>query len=345
MEKKKILLILSVPIILALIIIGFITFDIIPIDQSKGEFVVLGQYEGNGECRKVKVFGDIAYILDKTPQGTGLGLSLIDVSDPSNPKHLGSYFESGIIYDFEIVDNLAYCANMQNGLEILNISDYNNIHRISHYRSGTPIFSVEVVNGIAYIGAGTLGVEILNITNAAAPIRLSSISVDNKATQVKIDDQVCYVIDHGNSFSNIESYNVSNSKTPVKMGEYIIQGVDFFNLLIKDNFLITTDHGEAEVGALYILNIEDPSEISEISTFRSNDTPFGVSIGESIVYTTEYETGLVAVDISNPNSPKELGRTHEGGEAFDVCYTEGYIYFADGINGLKIMQFNIEDES
>ncbi|MHA2247154.1 MAG: LVIVD repeat-containing protein, partial [Candidatus Hodarchaeales archaeon] len=287
-RSRKLIVFISGFFFLILFVVGLFAFNVINLNQNKGTFTELGQIETNGECMKVEVHDNVAFIVDTTDDNPG-GLMLIDVSDPTTPTLLGSYYDLGMIIDFTIKGDIAYCANIFNGLEILNISDYENVHRIGHY--GGTIYDVMVEGDLAYIGAWSHGFKILNISDPTAPFRVSSTNLDGASVHVSIDENICYITDHLTDYTNIESYNVSNPESPVKLAEIQLNNVDFFELHVSGDYLYAADHGSS--GDLFILDISDPTAITEIGRFNSGGTTYGWCVEGTIVYVADYDKGLL----------------------------------------------------
>lgn len=319
-----------------LIVVGLFAFNFINLNQNRGTLTEVGQILTNGECMKVEIHDNVAFIVDTTDDNPG-GLMLIDVSDPTTPTLLGSYYESGMIMDFTIKGDIAYCANRFDGLEILNISDFENIRRIGHYSPGRTIYDVMVKGDLAYVGAADTGFKILNISDPTAPFRISSTQLDGNSLHVFIDENICYITDHLTDYTNIEAYNISNPESPEKLAEIQLNNVDFFGLHVSGDYLYTADHGSS--GDLFILDISDPTTITVVGRFDSGGSTYGMWVEGTIVYVTDYDLGLLVVDISDPSNPDLLARFDDGGAGEDVQVVGDYIYVADRHDGLEILQY------
>ena len=70
----------------------------------------LGQIDTGGAATKVKVVGEIAYVIDITDNNPG-GLVIIDVSDPTNPQRLSSYYDGGLPRSIHTDGETAFIAN------------------------------------------------------------------------------------------------------------------------------------------------------------------------------------------------------------------------------------------
>jgi len=71
------------------------------------------------------------------------------------------------------------------------------------------------------------------------------------------------------------------------------------------------------------------------------DTPtqlYGVVVSENIAYVAGGNWGVAAVDVSDPHSPALVGSFNTQGLARQVDVVGDYVYVADGINGLVILE-------
>ena len=60
--------------------------------------------------------GTTAYLTDYQK-----GLNVVDVSDPSNPTKIAQFFDGSHAYDVEVINNIAYVADRDDGLEIIEV--------------------------------------------------------------------------------------------------------------------------------------------------------------------------------------------------------------------------------
>ncbi|UYP45638.1 hypothetical protein NEF87_001923 [Candidatus Lokiarchaeum ossiferum] len=317
---------------------SILTISLLNSQGKIGSFTEIGQIDTNGETMNVQIRDNIAYVIDTQDDNPG-GLMLIDISDPESPELLGSYIDGGMIWDFELQGDLAYLANRYDGLEIVNISNPSSIHRIGHYRPGHEIYDVAVQGDLAYVAAWELGFEILNISNPTTPTRISRQSLTGTCINVFLEGDVLYVTDHLNTYTNIEAYNVSISTTPAKLGEFMLEAHDFFFPIVHGDYLYVADHGST--GDLVILNISDPTSIAEIGRFkaRSESYPNRMCFKDNILYMSEYEKGLVLIDVTDPTEPTILNTYFNGGAGYGVAVAGDYIYFAARHGGLQILQY------
>jgi hypothetical protein len=75
----------------------------------------LGTFEST--VGEIDVVGGLAYVTESTPSF----LRIIDVSDPAAPVELGALETAGFAMDVEVVDGLAYVADIS--LRVIDVSD------------------------------------------------------------------------------------------------------------------------------------------------------------------------------------------------------------------------------
>ena len=200
---------------------------------------------------RIHVSGKYAYVVASADDG----LEILDVSDPSNPTHVGSINDSvcdaandnacelaGAI-DIHVSGKYAYIAGLaDNGVEILDISNVSNpVHAGSIADDSTTAFlgtrGIYVSGKYAYVtGETDDGVEVLDISNASNPISVGS-----------INDTICDVVVGGNG-CELDKVN----------GIYV-SGKYAYITGVTDNGVTILDIGGIDAPAASIGNIETTS--------------------------------------------------------------------------------------
>lgn len=103
--------------------------------QARG-LTQLSAVRTTGSVFAVKVQGDYLYLVDF--RGSASLFKTVDVSDPTKPAVLDSFFTAGFIVDFDVNGGVAYLAMADNefGLRILDISDPARIAEIAFLQGG-----------------------------------------------------------------------------------------------------------------------------------------------------------------------------------------------------------------
>ena len=226
------------------------------------------------------------------------GLVIVDISNITNPKEIGSLDNTGIVWTFEIVNNIAFVVDRVQGLEILNVSNKANPYVLSRY-SGQP-FDVQIENNFAYIAAGIgKGLEIIDITDLYNPIKVSQFSTGvEDAVSVTIKNGLAYLSSRKNGLNIISISNPYNLIFINKFKDSEL-GVTW-EIMIHDGFAFIADESDG----LEIIDINNPSKLYEIGQFKLKSAQtFGVNIKDEYIFVADYINGLEIVTwkIAQPN--------------------------------------------
>ncbi|MFW9804357.1 MAG: LVIVD repeat-containing protein [Candidatus Thorarchaeota archaeon] len=97
------------------------------------------------------------------------------------------------------------------------------------------------------------------------------------------------------------------------------------------------DQGEPTPGGLVLINVSDPANPSQLSSFHDGGWPQSLDVVEDIVYVADTIEGLEIIDVSDPRNPSEIGQYRGSGEVYDVQVIDDIAYIADWNNGLVII--------
>ncbi|MDK2811914.1 MAG: hypothetical protein PWQ78_124 [Petrotoga sp.] len=143
------------------------------------------------------------------------GISIFNVSDPTNPKRLSQLEPAGWVrdtyvkYDVFVKDNYAYVANDQNGLVIVDISDPASPKEVGHYDTAGWAWGVYVKDNYAYVADTDNGIVILDISNPYSPKEVGHYNTAGLARSVYVKENYAYVAD---DFNGLVIVDISNPK-------------------------------------------------------------------------------------------------------------------------------------
>ncbi|MBD3189590.1 MAG: hypothetical protein GF308_03050 [Candidatus Heimdallarchaeota archaeon] len=291
----------------------------------------MGEIFVNSVFSSFFVLGEFAYIL-------AYGLRVIDCSDPGNMKLEGTYSsvssETNALY---VVDHYALITESNgDSLIVLDVENPTQIEKICDFGSGA-FEDICVENGIAYLAEKSTGLEILNITDPTSSQLLAQFDVGESYHNLDVQDSFAYVIsssydlvildlrnlndilvgggfDSGDYFfrdvivkgeiaylstwDNLIILNISNPTFPVQIGELLADDlIDFF--LLKDTLILCTST------RLYLIDVSDPANPSEISVVQKNFWASKICVKEGFVFILQHWS-LRIFDITDPQNITEL---------------------------------------
>ncbi|MBM6618798.1 LVIVD repeat-containing protein [Bacillus suaedaesalsae] len=312
--------------------------------------------------------GDLAVVsvqqLNSSNPASKGGFLLYDVTEPNTPKKLGfwevykgtrgthelylttqgnktvvlaanpyaDYYSHGNEKDFQIVDvtdpsnpTTIYQFDPRTLKEVED--DFNGYHWQSPDQKTRPVFnhSTMVDGKYAYVSMWDLGTVIFDIQDPMNPQYLGR-------TDFASDQQ-----------------GSAHSATVAQGGNILIETREVYDP-VKEGY-------EVAYGYTRIFDIKDksnPKLLSEFKTELTTDVPqeennqvtFSKTVHDpkvqgNTLYLSYYGGGVVAVDITNPSNPKEVGQYQpENSDVWGVFIDRNYILASDIGSGLKVLQKN-----
>ncbi|MDA3954020.1 MAG: hypothetical protein PF485_10250 [Bacteroidales bacterium] len=211
----------------------------------------------HGYANCVKVSNNKAY-LSYGP----LGLKILDVSDPTMPFVLGTYYRYQDVYCTEIYENYAFLGYTEMGLEVVDLKDLDNINIVS--RNNIRDFSVnniEIIPPYVIISGGDKGLHIFKFTEPFTSFKQAEFPrshfMDNKANELLIRGSTAYV---ANDIGGLSVLNVGLPLYPLEVKTVKTES-KATDLYIDRNYMYVTCGKYIEV--FDIREPENPVKISE----------------------------------------------------------------------------------
>ncbi|MHA1339689.1 MAG: hypothetical protein ACTSRZ_05970 [Promethearchaeota archaeon] len=186
--------------------------------------IEIGAYNGLTHAIDVKVYNDIAFVIDSEKH-----FVCINVSSPENPSFISNKSFGGITDNiaFEIDGTIAYFF-IDTYMRILNISDLSNIQEIHNQTLPSVVRDSEIYNDILYLALGTNGVSNINISNPLQPITYPAILSGKNTKGIYINNGYLYVacgtdglysIEIGETLTELNNINVNSSNLAYITGD------------------------------------------------------------------------------------------------------------------------------
>lgn len=188
--------------------------------------------------------GDFLYVTSHCGSSTDPGvISMVDISDPSNPEITGSSHTSGIPYDIEVVGDFAYIADGDNGLSVFFISG-SAPHFVTNVSTGGHAQSIYVDGTNAYITQGLDGIAIFDITDPFYPT-LSATYATSGAKDIFVLNDYAFIAD---SEDGLLILDVSNPTSPAFTAKVETDGF-VTGIHVNNSYAYITD---SEIGLITI---------------------------------------------------------------------------------------------
>ena len=276
--------------------------------------------------QNIIVVNNIAYVIEQGQIQDGMALSdklvLIDVKTPSIPRILGEYTpESGFTHqelsNFAVSDEVAYLT-LSDRFIAVDVSAPSQPVMIGEFSFSSNISSpgVAISGGIAYLQANEL--HVVDVRNPAETIEIGGFDTGWGASIV-VDNQTAYLASWSEGLIILD---ISDPAKPIKLGQYL-ELVGNYDLLPP--------------GAQSRQTLLDVSVSGDIAYLTYN---FGEDHG---TWTQVLESGVIAVDISDPTHPTKVDVYSELDGASSIMAVDDLVYVTDSTRGLIVLSLGISE--
>ncbi len=152
------------------------------------------------------------YVVDPRKRGGGIGLTVIDITDPTSPISISTLGLFDYPYDIYVSGNYAYIAGYDTiGLEIIDITNPKNLSHIGRYFTLGRAKGVYVQGNYAYVADELYGLFIINILDPKNPLLEGTYDLNFFSWNIHVAGNYAYI-----SGPNIglQVINVSNPMNP-----------------------------------------------------------------------------------------------------------------------------------
>ncbi len=259
----------------------------------------------------------------------GYRLYSIDISDPSQLKHLYNFNLGVLSQDIFLKDNKIYVSDGSNGFILCSV---NNEGRFSLYgTNNTSGYSmgIAVKDNIAYITQYNEGIKLIDISDLTSPKYLKSINEGSIVETIKIRDNYLFCSDSG-----LKIYDISDAKNPIEINYLDVNTRSYkFEVIGNTVYLASGKNG------LTIIDISDLNNLTIISEINISGTTFGVDIKNNTAYIANND-GMHIFDISDPANPVEVKYYNGQKHIREIKVLENYVFIGSSSYGVKILDIS-----
>jgi hypothetical protein len=284
---------------------------------------------GAGSAYGVDVSDGFAYLA--TAGGSGVGLVVLDIDDPSEPSGIAEVEIPDIALDVEVAGGFAYVAARSGGLRVVDISDPANPFETGAEDGFAYARRLSVQGDYVYVTELQSGVRVVDVSDRSDPHEVAFIPIASSFIQdVYATGAYCYIAaDNAGLFV----FDVSDPSAPDQVGHIGTVG-SASGIFVLGHLAFVTDFFNSRVR---IVDVSDPSAPQVVGIYEEPGlVPGRVVVGDGKAYVTDAGEGVRVLDVSNPTSPASEAFIDTPGSAHSVALGGGRIYIADGPTGLRV---------
>ncbi len=300
-----------------------------------------GVFYPHGAAAALAVHGHYVYMA-----ASGSGLTIFDVADPAQPRLMATVPIRGTAADITIVAPYAYVGTRQGALVILDLSTPLQPRRVGQVDVAGRVLDIAVHQGTAYLACLDQGVVIVDVSSPQQPHVLHRWPTSNAATGVAIHGHHAFIAadqlevlditrpaspQHAVTHYVRSAYGVA-WHAPHALVASGTDGVHLVSMTAKGS--VTTKgsvasspsgHYAARLtmmgsyalvadtrGGLQILDLSQPAQPRIAATVADIGTIVDVAVAGTTAYLANDRrgSGLVVVDLHDPEAPRVMGRYH-----------------------------------
>ncbi|HQN97480.1 MAG TPA: hypothetical protein PLM61_13970 [Thermoanaerobaculales bacterium] len=282
---------------------------------------IVGTYRTAGGSDSVAIAGSLAYV------GTFLpGVRVMDVSTPSAPVDV-SWLEVGDTpLEIVISGSHAFIAELEAGFEVLDLS--NPLEPVSVAVVDTPGWArgVALAGTRAYVADDSAGLVVMDISSPAAPVQVGAVDTPGLAYGVAVAGGYAFVADESAGLTVVDVRVPTAPSVVTTLGT----AGSAWGVTISGNYAYV-----ASAGGLHIIDISAPTAPHQVGSLAG--WAEDVDVAGSLAYVAgDFRRVVVAVDVSDPSQPVEVGAHGTLGRTRDLALADGIVVVADGDAGVAV---------
>lgn len=268
------------------------------------------------------------------------GVIILNVSDPANPVKIGQAFTEGNSRDIEVLNNIAYVADLWAGLSIIDVSSPKTPELIGELDTDGSARNLTIRDNHVFLADETNGLVIIDVSNSMSPRQVGflqteiyDVVLNGDVAWLAAGDSIVGVdiselsepeflvqmrdpgggtswgIDYAYNFIYLASssaglriWNVLNPETPTEAGYENVPEMAV-DVTVQDDYAYVCAYGDG----LRIVNVEMPEDPFEEGFWDTHDETMDVAIFGNMAYIADWDDGICIIDISNKLNPREIG--------------------------------------
>jgi hypothetical protein len=272
----------------------------------------------------IAVSGNFAYVTHPD------GLTIVDVSDPSDPVTVSSLDSPDYASDIAVSGQYAYISyygDPSSSLKVVDVSNPLNPQIVGDLATSYA-FYLTVAKNLVYM-IDNSGVRIVDVTDPVNPALLGSIYTF-QPHEIVVSGDYAYLAAGSEGLKVID---VSDPENPSIVGNVVTE--DASGVAYSDHNVYIADF----FGGFKVINVSNPSGPEIIGHGYAHRGTDIVKKGNH-VYVADGTNGLTAVDVSDPSNPR-ITSSFDTSWSVDIALSSHYVYLCDVYDGLNIFDISV----
>ncbi|MEO0227929.1 MAG: T9SS type A sorting domain-containing protein [candidate division WOR-3 bacterium] len=273
--------------------------------------------------------------------GSGGGVFILDISDPSNPIEVSRIkTRGGGILGLVYLNNFLYLSDWTYGFEIWDVSNPSVPLRIGGCEIlggsflGNGAWGLAVCPPYAYVVSKDSGLVVVDISNPTNPYEVARCYLFQQCTNVALSGNYAYVCHF--SYGELAVIDITDPLNPTQIGgcSFMSPPVD---VAILDTFAYVSSYCYSPTPNFAIVNIATPSNPVVVVQSQIASSNWGIYVKDTLVYLASRGNGLNIINVTDPLNPVLVGNYNTPGSAEDGFSFDTLALVADGDKGLRII--------
>lgn len=242
----------------------------------------VGEVDVPGWNTDVAVQGDYAYVGSQ-----GSGTSVVDISDPTNPRVLATCNDGGVICeDIAVQDSIVVVAGQLLEVPIINVADPANPYLVGVFDSLRSAFGIALFDSLMLVAdpiSTTDGFRVINVVDPQSPRQIASLPTREFTWDVCVSGTTAYL---AMGDSGVVAVGLANPNTPVVLNKTQVVGRSRYVSCYGDSVYVVAS-------GLRVLDVTDPEHPREVAYHTRPYGRRGCSVSGSAVFLVDGGLGLV----------------------------------------------------
>jgi len=260
-------------------------------------------------------------------------LHLLNVKDPANPSFLAALDTPGEALSSVFRGSTILVSDSSSGITVIDASNPSGPLMVDRWHPGIQATVVAREGNLA-IFAEPGKLHVLDLSNPLLPVSAGVFDRSEAVEDVVVEGSLAFVADRDFGLRIID---LEDPNRPVQIGVYAVDMA--MAVAVSGPICALTDSQD-----LVVLDVSKPSRPVLLGRIDLGMTGRDIEIADDTAFLACHEDGIVAVDLSDPNSPDPIGWFSVDqigvGYAAGIEVTGDVAYVAFRLGGLRVLDIS-----